>query len=117
MLVHLRRDEMALQRSQERLALRQAAAQRRRGLTSRRALAGTDLVHLTRVVGPSQLQRNPPPHRVPGPDPPARDIALPASGRSLLDNGPEDLDRAIHNAAKLDAERRCNPLGGPRSAA
>ena len=31
--------------------------------------------------------------------------------------GPEDLDRAIHDAAKLDAERRRNPLGGPRSAA
>nr|WP_294169126.1 hypothetical protein [uncultured Sphingomonas sp.] len=36
----------------------------------------------------------------------------------VLDNGPEDLDRAIHDAAaRLNGERQRNPVGGPRSAA
>jgi hypothetical protein len=65
-LVHLRRDEMALHRGQDRLALLQAEAQRRRGMPGRRALAGADLVHLRRAVGPGQFQHDPPLHRVPG---------------------------------------------------
>jgi hypothetical protein len=68
-LVHLRRDEMALQRGQDRLGLVQAEAQRRRGMPARRALAGADLVHLPRAVRPGHFQHHPPPHRVPGPDP------------------------------------------------
>src|SRR4051794_36409821 len=73
-LVHLRRDQMALQRDQGRLALRQAEIQHRRGLPGRRALASTDRVQLRCTVGPGELQHNPPPHRVPAPRPPTLDI-------------------------------------------
>jgi hypothetical protein len=76
-LLDLRRNEMALQRGQDRLGLRQAEAQRRRGMPTQRTLAGADLMHLPRAVSPGQLQHHPPPHRVPGPDPPAQDIAPP----------------------------------------
>jgi hypothetical protein len=65
-LVHLRRDEMALHHGQDRLALLQAQPQRRCGMPGRRALAGADLVHLRRAIGPGQFQHDPPLHCVHG---------------------------------------------------
>src|SRR3954466_12453885 len=70
-LIHLRRDEMALYRGQDRLALLQAEAQRRCSMPGWEALARADLVPLRRAVRPSQLQHDPPPHRAPAPQPPA----------------------------------------------
>jgi len=75
--VHLRRDQMALHRGQDGLALLQAKAQHRGGMLGRDALARADLVPLRRTVGPGQLQHDPQPHRVPAPQPPAADIAAP----------------------------------------
>jgi hypothetical protein len=68
-LVHLRPDEMPLQRGQDRLALLQLEAQRRRGMPGRGALAGADLVKLRRTIGPGHFQHDPPPHRAPGLNP------------------------------------------------
>jgi len=82
-LIHLRRDEMALYRGQDCLALLQAEAQRRCGMPGWDALARADFVPLRRGVRPGQLQHDPPPHRVPAPQTPAADIAPPGSGRSL----------------------------------
>src|SRR3954463_10436840 len=76
-LIHLRRDEMALYRGQDRLALLQAEAQRRCGMPGWDALARADLVPLRRAVRPGQLQHDPPPHRAPAPQPPAAGIAPP----------------------------------------
>ena len=44
--------------------------------------AGADLVPLRRAVRPGQLQHDPPPHRVPAPQPPAADIAPPVPSRT-----------------------------------
>src|SRR3954454_19950826 len=76
-LIHLRRDKMALYRGQDRLALLQAEAQRRCGMPGWEALARADLVPLRRAVRPGQLQHDPPPHRAPAPQPPAAGIAPP----------------------------------------
>src|SRR5215208_6785727 len=76
-LIHLRRDEMALYRGQDRLALLQAEAQRRCGMPGWEALARADLVPLRRAVRPGQLQHDPPPHRAPAPQPPAAGIVPP----------------------------------------
>jgi hypothetical protein len=70
-LVDLRRDEMALHRSQDRLALLQTEAQRRCGMPGRRAPADADLVPLPRAVDPDHFQHHPLPHHVPGLQPPS----------------------------------------------
>src|SRR4051794_31208409 len=84
-LIHLRRDEMALYRAEARLALLQAEAQRRCGMPGWEALARADLVPLRRAVRPGKLQHDPPPHRAPAPQPPAAGIAPPPvlAGSSL----------------------------------
>ena len=113
MLIHLRRDEMALYRGQDRLALLQAEAQRRCGMPGWEALARADLVPLRRAVRPGQLQHDPPPHRAPAPQPPAAGIAPPRfwtvsdrAGQTPSQGG----TLVLYDVSSSYLEGRCCPL-------